>query len=77
MDKITHLLADLVAIDSINPDLVPGGAGEGAIAQFIADWLADAGLEVHLDEVRPGQPKCGWRQDAHAQRAWIRSVWRR
>jgi acetylornithine deacetylase len=56
MDKITRLLADLVAIDSINPDLVPGGAGEGVIAQFIADWLADAGLEVHLDEVKPGRP---------------------
>ncbi len=56
MDKITRLLADLVAIDSINPDLVPGGAGEGAIAQFIADWLVDAGLDVHLDEVKPGRP---------------------
>jgi acetylornithine deacetylase len=56
MDSVTHLLADLVAIDSINPDLVPGGAGEGAIARFIADWLAAAGLEVRLDEVRPGRP---------------------
>lgn len=56
MDRLTQLLADLVAIDSINPDLVPGGAGEGAIARFVAGWLAEAGLEVHMDEVRPGRP---------------------
>lgn len=56
MDTLAALLADLVAIDSVNPDLVPGGAGEGAIARYIADWLAAAGLEVHLDEVRPGRP---------------------
>lgn len=56
MDPVAALIADLVAVDSVNPDLVPGGAGEGAIARFIADWLAKAGLEVHLDEVRPGRP---------------------
>ena len=56
MDDVTQLLADLVAIDSVNPDLVPGGAGEGAIARYIASWLAAAGLDVRLDEVRPGRP---------------------
>ncbi|HWQ15032.1 MAG TPA: ArgE/DapE family deacylase [Roseiflexaceae bacterium] len=56
MDAVTHLLADLVAIDSVNPDLVPGGAGEGEVARFIAGWLRAAGLEAHLDEVRPGRP---------------------
>ncbi|HMO57489.1 MAG TPA: M20/M25/M40 family metallo-hydrolase, partial [Roseiflexaceae bacterium] len=47
---------DLVAIESINPDLVPGGSGEGEIARFIAGWLSARGLEVQLDEVRPGRP---------------------
>jgi acetylornithine deacetylase len=56
MDAVTQLLADLVAIDSVNPDLVPGGAGEGAVARYIADWLSAAGLDVRLDEVRPGRP---------------------
>jgi len=56
MDTVTSLLAELVAIDSVNPDLVPGGAGEGRIAQFVADWLRAAGLQVRLDEVRPGRP---------------------
>lgn len=56
MDALATLLADLVAINSINPDLVPGAPGEGAIARFIAAWLSDAGLEVQLDELRPGRP---------------------
>ncbi len=56
MDRLTRLLADLVAIDSVNPDLVSGGAGEGAIARFIAGWLGSVGLDVHLDEVRTGRP---------------------
>jgi acetylornithine deacetylase len=56
MDPVAALVADLVAIDSVNPDLVPGGAGEGAVARFIAGWLAAAGLDVQLEEVRPGRP---------------------
>lgn len=56
MSPLEQLLRDLVAIDSINPDLVPGAAGEAAVAAFIAGWLRAAGLEVHVEEVRPGRP---------------------
>jgi acetylornithine deacetylase len=56
MNETSELLAQLVAIDSINPDLVPSGAGEGAIARFVADWLERAGLEVEMDEPAPGRP---------------------
>jgi acetylornithine deacetylase len=56
MTDLEHLLGDLVAIDSTNPDLAPGAAGEAGVAQFIAGWLQRAGLEVRLDEVRPGRP---------------------
>ena len=56
MDEVPALLSDLVAIDSVNPDLVAGGAGEGAVADFIAQWLVAAGLDVRRDEVRPGRP---------------------
>ncbi len=56
MNEISELLTQLVAIDSINPDLVPGGAGEVEIARFIAAWLARAGLEVEIDEPIPGRP---------------------
>ncbi|HJT57396.1 MAG TPA: ArgE/DapE family deacylase [Ktedonobacteraceae bacterium] len=56
MSDTTELLRQLVTIDSINPDLVPGGAGEENIARFVADWLQQAGLEVYWDEPAPGRP---------------------
>ncbi len=56
MRDLTELLRQLVAIDSVNPDLVPGGAGEGEIARFVADWLTEAGLAVAIDEPVPGRP---------------------
>src|SRR6202011_1527584 len=56
MSETTELLRQLVAIDSVNPDLVPGGAGEGNIARFVAGWLDRAGLEVVVDEVAAGRP---------------------
>ncbi len=56
MSDTTDLLRQLVAINSINPDLVVGGAGELAIARFIAAWLGRAGLEVEMDEPQSGRP---------------------
>jgi acetylornithine deacetylase len=53
---LTALTAALVAIDSVNPDLVPGGAGEAEIAAFIAAWARDEGLEAELLESTPGRP---------------------
>ncbi|HZR45041.1 MAG TPA: ArgE/DapE family deacylase [Ktedonobacteraceae bacterium] len=53
--EASALLAQLVAIDSVNPDLVPDGAGEGEIARFVANWLEQAGVEVELDEAAPGR----------------------
>jgi acetylornithine deacetylase len=52
---LAELLADLVRIDSINPDLIEGAAGEEEIARFVAGWLEDAGLEVEVEEVTPGR----------------------
>jgi acetylornithine deacetylase len=56
MDWTTRLLRDLVAVDSVNPSLVPGAAGEGAIAELIARELRAIGLDVQVQEVRPGRP---------------------
>src|SRR5262245_18804620 len=53
---VADLAADLVAIDSVNPALVPGGAGEAAIAAFIAGWAKDNGLEAQVLEETPGRP---------------------
>jgi acetylornithine deacetylase len=44
--ELVELISALVAIDSVNPSLVPGAAGEGRIAGFVADWARTAGLTV-------------------------------
>lgn len=51
-----QLVSALVAIDSVNPDLVPGGAGEGEIAAFVARRLGGDGLDVRTVEPVPGRP---------------------
>jgi acetylornithine deacetylase len=53
---LAELLSELVAIDSVNPALVPGGAGEGEIAGHVAGWARAAGLEAELLEATPGRP---------------------
>ncbi|MFB6935852.1 ArgE/DapE family deacylase [Streptomyces chartreusis] len=50
------LLARLIAIDSVNPDLVAGGTGETAVAELCGTWLAARGFEIHRLERRPGRP---------------------
>jgi acetylornithine deacetylase len=55
-DPCLLLLSELVSIDSVNPSLVPGAAGERAIAIAIAEHLRKTGLEVHLQQVAPGRP---------------------
>lgn len=50
------LLRDLVAIDSVNPSLVPGAAGESEIADFILTCAQEQGLEVERLEATPGRP---------------------
>ena len=56
MNELVQLLSDLVSIDSVNPDLVRGGAGEGAVARFIADWARANGLRAEISEAAPGRP---------------------
>ena len=55
-DYLLGVLADLVRINSINPMLVPGGAGEAEIGGYVADSLARMGLEVRKIEPEPGRP---------------------
>lgn len=54
--QAADLTSRMVAIDSVNPDLVPGAAGETEMAAFVADWLRDAGLEVTVLEPVAGRP---------------------
>ena len=53
---LTSLLSSLVAVDSVNPSLVAGGAGEAEIATLIEAWARDAGLEAERLEETPGRP---------------------
>jgi acetylornithine deacetylase len=46
--QIVELASRLVALDSVNPALVAGGAGERAAATFVAGWCAERGLEVEV-----------------------------
>lgn len=51
-----RLLLDLVSIDSVNPSLVPGGAGEEQVARYIAEYTKGLGFSTRLDPVAPGRP---------------------
>ena len=55
-DSTIQLLRDLIAIDSVNPSLVPGGAGENEIALAIAEVMRAAGMDVEIREIQPGRP---------------------
>jgi acetylornithine deacetylase len=55
-ETLAELTGQLVSIDSTNPDLGPGGAGEAEIAAFVAGWLREAGLDVEVHEAAPGRP---------------------
>jgi acetylornithine deacetylase len=55
-DPAIKLLCDLVSIDSINPSLVAGGAGEEEIAFAVRDHMRGAGLDVEINEVVAGRP---------------------
>ena len=53
--RLTDAVADLVAIESINPALVPGGSGELKVARHVAEFLSYAGLEAEVVEAAPGR----------------------
>ena len=55
MRDVAGLAAELVAIESINPQIVAGGSGEVGVARFVAEWCERAGLETTLSELAPGR----------------------
>jgi acetylornithine deacetylase/succinyl-diaminopimelate desuccinylase family protein len=55
-NNVTTLLAALVSIDSVNPSLVPGGAGEAGMARFVTDWCAQRGIPAEIDATSPRRP---------------------
>ncbi len=53
---LAALASQLVRLESVNPALEAGGAGEAGIARFLAGRLEEMGLEVELHEAAPGRP---------------------
>ena len=53
---VLDLLDALLRIESVNPGLDPGGAGEAPIAAFVAGWGRATGLRTQVLEGRPGRP---------------------
>ena len=54
-DRSLEILFELVRIDSVNPSLVEGGAGEQAIAEFLFRFLQSEGIHSELQQVGPGR----------------------
>ncbi len=48
-------LTDLVQINSVNPELSPDGAGETAVAAYVAQALQDMGLQVTTYDLGPNR----------------------
>jgi len=55
-DALVALTVQLASIDSVNPTLVPGAAGERAVGRFVADWMAERGWDVAVDWPTPDRP---------------------
>jgi len=55
-DDPLALLSALVAVPSVNSDLVSRADGEAAIADVCQAWLRDSGFVVERLESRPGHP---------------------
>jgi acetylornithine deacetylase len=52
---VRETLAQLVRINSINPDLVPGAPGEAELADWVASELVPLGCTIARREPRPGR----------------------
>src|SRR3989442_2679408 len=56
MDPAIRLLRDLVAINSVNPTLVPGAPGEEQLVDAIAIEMRRIGFDVTIEAAAPGRP---------------------
>ncbi len=56
MTPTASLLASLVKVNSVNPSLVPGAAGEAEIARFVKSWLDERGVQTQAHDAAPNRP---------------------
>jgi len=66
-DSVTSLTQALVRIPSVNPDGEPGTnqTGEALCAEFVGEFLREAGAHVQIEEVLPGRPNVIGRFPSH------------
>jgi len=55
-EDVVDLLTALVSIDSVNPALIAGAAGETRIAEHVAAWARENGLSADRVEHTAGRP---------------------
>src|SRR3712207_3989240 len=67
-DAVLSLLRELIAINSVNPSLVAGGAGEKNIAEAVAAEMRLIGMDVEMTEVAAGGPNGGGVVDRESTR---------
>jgi acetylornithine deacetylase len=53
---VIDVLRELIAINSVNPSLVPGGAGERDIARYLAAKLRAMRVDAVLEDAAPHRP---------------------
>ena len=68
-NRITALLEAMVRIESINPDLAPGGSGEGELAAWLGVQLNALGFDVTFEDAAPGRPNLMARRPGLGQAA--------
>jgi len=54
-DEVISLISDLVRINSVTPWLVPGGAGEREVVDYMRQYVSDLPVEVECPEIAPGR----------------------
>ena len=54
-DEVLSVLQDVVAIESINPDLPGGKDGELRMVEYIASFFADIGIPYETHEILPAR----------------------
>ncbi|HEY4783034.1 MAG TPA: M20/M25/M40 family metallo-hydrolase, partial [Chthoniobacterales bacterium] len=61
IETVKQLCRALIQIPSENPSGAPESKGEGAMAQFVADFLTNRGATVQFESIAPGRPNVyGW-----------------
>ena len=53
--ELFSLLADMIAINSVNPAFDREAPGEGKLGQFVADYLMRHKIPFDMQEVQPGR----------------------